>query len=90
MPRYVTHTAAVTKPQHTKAYSFALNSLSSEATQIENTFSLGQTVNVRKIVLNAVNYPYDAPGIRYCDEKCMLFAADSYATVPYTTLFRSS
>ena len=84
MPRYITASSEVSKPIHTKAYSFALNSLSPSATQIENTFQLGGTKNIKKVQLNSIVYPYQGPGVRYNDEKCMLFATDSYATIPYT------
>ena len=84
MPRYITQTSATAKQVHSKSYSFALNSLNTAATQIENTFALGQTVNVKKLQLNSIVYPYQGPGIRYNDEKCMHFAASSYATIPYT------
>ena len=84
MPRYITQTSEVSKTLHTKAYSFALNSLSASATQIENTFQLGGTKNIKKVQLNSIVYPYQGPGIRYNDEKSMLFGASAYATVPYT------
>ena len=85
MPRYITNSSSAQKPIFSKSYSFALNSLSENATQIENTFSLGDgPINVKKIQLNSVVYPYQAPGIRYNDEKCMFFEPESYATVPYT------
>ena len=54
MPRYITQSSEVNKPIHTKAYSFALNSLSAAATQIKNT------KNIKKVQLNSIVYPYQA------------------------------
>ena len=84
MPRYITPTTSASRPTHTKAYCFTLNSLSSAATQIENVCQLGQTYNIKQIRLSSLQYPHEAVGIRYQDVKCMAFSAASYATVPYT------
>ena len=84
MPRYITATTSATKPTHTKAFCFTLNSLSSAATQIENVCQLGQTINLKQIKLSSIQYPHEAVGIRYQDLKSMAFAAASYATIPYT------
>ena len=85
MPRYVTPSTSALRQQHTKSYTFALNSLAINAQTIENTFQLGSTVNIKSVKLNSIVYPYAAPQIRYNDEKCFEFGADGYATVPYAT-----
>jgi len=84
MPRYITQATSAVKPTHTKAYSFALNSLSAAATQIENTFALGSTVNVKNVRLNSVVYPYSAGSIRYNDSNCFAYSIDGTTTIPYT------
>ena len=88
MPRYITATTSATKPTHTKAFCFTLNSLSSAATQIENVCQLGQTVNLKQIKLSSIQYPREAVGIRYQDLKSMAFSAASYATIPSTPQHR--
>ena len=75
--------------QHTKSYTVALNSLSATASQIEDVFQLGQTVNIRSVRMNSVVYPYAAPQIHYNDEKCFACGADGrqpFPTRPSTSL----
>ena len=84
MPRYNTQSTSALRQQHTKSYEWSLNSLSSTATQIEDVFQLGQTVNIKSVRLNSVVYPYGSPQIRYNDEQCFEFGADGYAEIPYS------
>ena len=61
----------------------ALNTISGNGCQLENVFSLGQTVCLKEIKLVGVTYPFDTREIQYKDQKCMLFDVASYATIPF-------
>jgi len=82
MPRYYTPTPQ--RATRTKAYNFQCNALSSDATAISQTFTLGSTQTLKEVKIHSVAYPHNAQAIRLNDQKSVLFGAAGAGMVPYT------
>ena len=75
-------TPAMQKALRAKAYTFQCNALSSDATTIQQTFTVQAGV-LRGVRPNGITYPHDAAAIRLNDQNSVAFT-DGGGTVPYT------